>query len=86
MARFPRPDMVADGESKTGVVAQTPNYTSRADGRPIYSIGTFAQMDGQRRTPNQRIEHGAVFGLEELGWESPVDPNQWPSKPNKVAW
>ena len=69
--------MVADGESKTGVVAQTPNYTSRADGRPKSYSG---------KMPDQKIEHGAVFGLEELGWESPMDPNQWPSKPNKTAW
>ena len=83
MARFPRSDMVGEGENKEGVVSQHVNCTSRFDGRPVnWGAGPSVQKVG----PN------ALFGLEEVGWESPMHDGlaskdiPMPRKPKKVAW
>ena len=60
MARFPRPDMVSDGEIQSGVISQSQNVTSRVSGRPYGS------------TKNQKGEENAIYGMESVGWESPL--------------
>ena len=64
MAKFPRPDMISEGEVKNGVIGQNPNYTSNESGRPMPWSG--------RKVRVQIGEDQATFGLEEIGWQSPM--------------
>ena len=87
MARFPRPDMVGDGEIKNGLVSRHHNTSSFLDGHSAGCgcIGCLERLTSERRT--QKVEAGAVYGGEGVGWDSPLDLGEAGKvKPDKVGW
>ena len=73
MAKFPRPDMVGDGEIKNGLISRHHNTSSFLDGHPANCgcIGCLATLRSSKRT--QKVVAGAVYGMESIGWDSPLD-------------